>query len=141
MTDQSADQKAACMNADMTGYAENELEIYSYEGDGYKPMISFGDWRVAFLRHADRFDKNRVEKMERHMLTDEVFVLLFGEAFLILGEDEKVVRMKKNMLYNVKKAVWHAVCVSEDAQVLIVENDNTGAQNTEYRKLRSEVSA
>ena len=122
----------------MTEIIKNELEIHSYEGDGYKSMVFYEGWRVAFLKHADRFDKDLVEKMERHMLTDEVFVLLEGEGFLIIGEDDRVCPMEKNKLYNVKKAVWHAVCVSDDALVLIVENADTGLPNTEYRELSAD---
>ena len=122
----------------MTEYVKDELEIYSYEGDGYKSMVFYEGWRVAFLKHADRFDKDLVDKMERHMLTDEVFVLLEGEGFLIIGEDDKVCPMEKNKLYNVKKAVWHNICVSRDALVLIVENAETGLPNTEYRALSAE---
>lgn len=118
-----------------TACTEQEVEIRSYDGEGYKSMIFYEGWRVAYLRHADRFDKDLVDKMERHMLTDEVFVLLEGEGFLIIGEEDKVCPMEKNKLYNVKKAVWHAVCVSEDALVLIVENADTGLPNTEYREL------
>lgn len=122
----------------MTEIIKNELEIHSYEGDGYKSMVFYEGWRVAFLKHADRFDKDLVDKMERHMLTDEVFVLLEGEGFLIIGEDDRVCPMEKNKLYNVKKAVWHAVCVSDDALVLIVENVDTGLPNTEYRELSAD---
>ena len=122
----------------MTEIIKNELEIHSYEGDGYKSMVFYEGWRVAFLKHADRFDKDLVDKMERHMLTDEVFVLLEGEGFLIIGEDDRVCPMEKNKLYNVKKAVWHAVCVSDDALVLIVENADTGLPNTEYRELSAD---
>ena len=118
--------------------AAEEVEIKSYDGEGYKSMIFYEGWRVAYLRHADRFDKDLVDKMERHMLTDEVFVLLEGEGFLIIGEDDRVCPMEKNKLYNVKKAVWHAVCVSRDALVLIVENADTGLSNTEYRELASQ---
>ncbi len=112
-----------------------ELEIIRYDEDGYKAMVFFENWRVAFLRYAEHFDKAGVKKLERHLLTDEVFVLLTGEASLIIGEEKKMVHMEKCKIYNVKKAVWHAIYVSKDAQVLIVENADTGKQNTEYREI------
>ena len=117
---------------------EDEVEIRFYEGDGYKPMIFYEGWKVAYLKYEARFDPNKVDKMERHLLTDEVFVLLEGEGFLIIGEDDKVCPMEKNKLYNVKKDVWHAICVTKDALVLIVENAETGLPNTEYRELSPE---
>ena len=114
---------------------ESEVEIRSYDGDGYKPMVVFEGWKVAFLRYEERFDPDKADKMERHMLTDEVFVLLEGEAFLLIGEENKVCPMDKGRIYNVKKAVWHTICVSRDALVLIVENADTSAANTEKRPL------
>lgn len=111
------------------------LDIIQYHGEGYKAMLYYDSWRVAFLRYAERFDKEHIQKLERHLLTDEVFVLLNGEAVLIIGEEQQVCRMEKNTIYNVKKAVWHAICVSQDAEVLIVENADTSAENSEYRSI------
>lgn len=118
----------------------NELEIYEYNEEGYKPMVAFESWRVAFLNYAERFDKNGIEKLERHTLTDEVFVLLEGKAVLIIGEDAKEYKMERNKIYNVKKGVWHAIAVTPDAKVLIVENDNTSKDNSEYIYKNIEVS-
>ena len=106
------------------------LDIIDYEGKGYKPAMAFKAWRVAFLNHADSFD--RIVKLERHMETDEVFMLLEGEATLIIGLEKKTIAMEKHKVYNVRQGVWHNIKVSEDAKVFIVENDDTTAKNTEY---------
>jgi len=52
---------------------ENLLEILDFKGIGYKPMIDFGSWRAAILRYIDELIPNRIERMERHNETDEVF--------------------------------------------------------------------
>ena len=67
----------------------NGLEIMEYAGEGYNRTLTFGAWRVAFLNYADRFDN--VTYIERHMLTDEVFVLLEGSAELIVGDNRESV--------------------------------------------------
>lgn len=113
----------------------NEIDIIEYTGNGYKPVIDFNGWRVAFLRYAERFDKNYIQQMERHLETEEVFVLLSGEAVLVVGEEQKVYFLERNKLYNVKKGVWHAVCVKKNAQLMIVENADTSIDNTEYTKV------
>ena len=41
-------------------------------------------------------------------------------------------------MYNVKQAVWHGICVSPDAKVLICENDDTGPDNTDYMAYRQD---
>lgn len=111
------------------------LEIIKHESEGYKTAHSFESWRVAYLSHAERFQKENLCQLERHLLTDEIFMLLSGEGTLIIGEEPEEVPMEKNVIYNVKQGVWHAIYVSEDALVFIVENQDTGRDNTEYREM------
>lgn len=121
------------------------LEIRRYDGEGYRPLIDFGSWRVAILRWEPAMRAENIDRMERHMQTDEVFVLLNGKAALVLGGDSAGVKdirtqaMETGNLYNVKQGVWHTVIPSQDAVILIVEERDTGEANTEYCKLRSDI--
>ena len=69
-------------------------------------------------------------------MTDEVFVLINGSCNLYsagTGETPGVIEqapMEKHKAYNVKKGVWHAHTLSEDAEILIVENQNTSEENS-----------
>ena len=114
------------------------VEIREYLGTGYKPLIDFGAWRVAILRWEASMQPERQQYMERHNQTDEVFVLLGGQATLIIGGNGQVVdgfqvqAMECGKLYNVKLNTWHTVLLSRDASILIVENCDTGEANTEY---------
>ncbi len=112
------------------------LDIYTHEEEGYKAKLDFESWRVAYINYAERFDRNKLQRVERHMLTDEVFVLLKGEGGLFIGEDAEEVVMEPHKIYNVTKGTWHHTWVSKDAQVLIVENSNTCKDNTEYREIK-----
>ncbi len=108
------------------------IEIREYTGEGYLPLVDFESWRVAFLRYNERF--SALNGMERHLETDEVFVLLAGSATLYLGDgglDRREITMEPCKIYNIKRAVWHHIVVSKDATVLIVENANTTKENTE----------
>jgi len=111
---------------------DNELESYEYTGEGYERTMHYDQWRVALANFGDSFNREKFCKIERHMLTDEVFVLLTGKATLIIGKELKQVEMEPGKIYNVKAAVWHACWMSEDAKILIVENHNTSKDNTEY---------
>lgn len=113
----------------MKAFENNDLEIYEYEGQEYEPTMHFGEWRVAFMNYADNLAA--LSKYERHMLTDEVFVLLEGKASLVVGENKDVYKMEKFKIYNVKKATWHGTVMSPDARLLIVENHNTSDDNSE----------
>ncbi|OGO61166.1 MAG: hypothetical protein A2032_02450 [Chloroflexi bacterium RBG_19FT_COMBO_49_13] len=113
------------------------LEVREYKGEGYRPLIDFGTWRTAILRWEPALLPRNINFMERHTQTDEVFVLLQGQATLILGGKSESVegvfpqRMELGKLYNVKLDVWHTVLLSRDASILIVENNDTGVENTE----------
>ena len=70
----------------------NGLDILEYSGDGYSRVVSGAKWTVAALNYADRFDERNIVDLERHNLTDETFVLLSGDATLLMGEEAKRVK-------------------------------------------------
>ncbi len=113
------------------------IEILEHNGEGFSKVVCFGAWRVAMINYSERFEEKNLNLLERHMLTDEVFVLLEGKAILV--SDKKRYEMEKNKLYNVKKEVWHAIALSKDAKVLIVENIETGKENSEYKIAEKEI--
>lgn len=120
---------------------ENLLEIKEYGGEGYQPLVDFGTWRVAFLRFIDELIPENIHRVERHVETDEVFVLLHGQAVLFLGEGENEIEqlhqvlMQPGKLYNIRKNAWHTCVLSRDATILLVENKDTGIKNTDYIEL------
>lgn len=114
----------------------NGIEILEYDGKGYHSTMHFESWRVAIANFGEHFDREAYNYLERHMGTDEVFVLLRGQASLITGKDFDEIPMEPCKIYNVKKEVWHAMLMEPDAKVLIVENQNTAAENTEYYYFR-----
>ncbi len=123
---------------------ENLLEMHEYLGEGYKPLIDFNCWRVAVLRYLDELQPDKITYFERHNETDEVFVLLQGQAVLFLGEGGETVEvirpivMKNGVLYNVKRGAWHNVVLSRDATILLVENRDTARENSDYFNLSPE---
>jgi ureidoglycolate hydrolase len=119
------------MNSDL-------VNILEFNEEGYKPLVDFGSWRVAFLRYIDELIPENIHRLERHVETDEVFVLLAGEAVLFFGEGEEEIEtftsleMEPGKLYNVRKNAWHCCVLSHDATILLVENRDTGKENTDY---------
>jgi ureidoglycolate hydrolase len=117
---------------------ENLLLITEFTGIGYKPMIDFGTWRVAVLRYIDELIPDRIEQLERHNQTDEVFVLLAGRAVLFIGDGDVEPTgltsqvMEPGKLYNVIQKTWHTVVLSLDASILLVENRDTDTDNSDY---------
>ena len=62
------------------------MEKYTYDGEDFKAVFNSDNWKIGLLKHSQRFSKLCV--FERHLKTDEVFVLLMGEASLFV-KDEK----------------------------------------------------
>jgi len=122
----------------------NFYDVFDFQGEGYKPLLNFESWRIAGLRYAQGFEKENFYRVERHFKTDEVFVLLEGEAYLIVGDDQKppesicVLKMEKGKVYNIRKNIWHHILTNKDANVLIVENSDTSPVNGEYYEVTQE---
>jgi ureidoglycolate hydrolase len=121
---------------------ERLVEVREYHGAGYQPLVDYGEWRVAILNYLDGIHPERLDSVERHADTDEVFVLLQGQGVLFVGEGEPQVEtliplvMQTGKIYNIKKNVWHTIVLSRDASVLIVENRDTGQHNSAYSPLQ-----
>lgn len=125
----------------------NYIEISSYEGEGYTPMIDYNTWRVAILRYCDELLVENIKTMQKHNETDEVFVLLEGNCTLFVSGDRDRVgeitayRMEPLKLYNIKKGVWHTHTLDKNATVLIIENKDTSAINSPTILLTDEQRA
>ena len=121
---------------------EELVQIQEYSGEGYKPLIDYDTWRVAILRFIDELRPENIEHLECHLETDEVFVLLAGQCTLFIGTPDndddlgiEAIRMEPLKLYNIRQGVYHSHTLSQDASVLIVENRDTAASNSQRAKL------
>ncbi len=103
------------------------VSVRAWDGAGYKPVVKFGRWRFAELNHAEKFRPENLAYRERHLKTDETFVLVEGEATLLIGESLRRVPMVKFRFYNVKAGTWHQIQTAPGTRVLIVENDDVDA--------------
>ena len=107
------------------------LDVLDWNGPGYKKVHSFGEWRIAYLNSGPLFDEKNFSWIERHLKT-EAFVLLEGEAVLVVGEGKHRITMERNKVYNVRKGVWHQILMRPMSKSLIVENLDTSKDNSEY---------
>lgn len=113
------------------------IKIHTWEGFGYQPVVNCRGWIVALMNWEERFDLQYIRAIERHLQTDEVFVLLQGESALFILHDDgiDVQKMIPGVVYNVPAGVWHSVVGSRDAKWLIVESSDVSMENSEYRHL------
>ena len=103
------------------------MDIAEFKGEDFKVMVKSDGWKIGFLRYSDRFAGFGV--MERHLQTEESFILLEGSATLY--ENYEPCEMETCKVYTIGRGVWHHIVVSEDASVLVVENRNTSKENTQ----------
>lgn len=111
------------------------IDILQYDGEGYQRLVNNAKWTFAGLNWSPRFDEKNLVDLERHNLTDEVFILVRGSAKLIIGEQCERIPMEPLKYYNVRAGIWHNIIVSRDARVLIAESANTSRDNTDYLSL------
>lgn len=117
---------------------ETLIEVHEHTEPDYKPLVDYQSWRVALMNYTDDLIPEKINRMQKHTGTDEVFVLMAGHCILFLGEGEETVTkvhavdMELYKLYNVKRGVWHSHTFSKDARILIVENRDTVVENSPF---------
>ena len=120
------------------------IEEYTHTGIGYNPFLIRNNWQVAKLNFVAGQGFEDIEKIDVHLNTDEVFILLKGQAVLIAAEKNEdqvsfqMVNMQEGVTYNIPKMVWHNIAMSEDAQIVIIEDANTHLGDFEYYYLNPE---
>jgi ureidoglycolate hydrolase len=128
----------------MKPLSESLIEVREHNEPDYKPLIDYQNWRVAIINYTSDLTPDKIDRMQKHTETDEVFVLMAGHCILFIGEGTEsvtkvhAVDMEPYKLYNVKRGVWHSHTFSEDARVLIVENRDTVVENSPFVGLSGE---
>jgi hypothetical protein len=115
---------------------ENDIEIAEHLDSGYKTLMIFEAWRVAVLNNSEKTTVQGIPYFQKHDLSDEVFVLIKGACMLFtagkLAEPQKIkgTNMEIGKVYNIKRGTWHTHCLEKDTSVMIVENADTGTDNS-----------
>lgn len=117
------------------------IEMYQHKGIGYNPFFIKDDWQVAQLNYMQNQGISEIRKLDMHLRTDEIFILLKGSAVLIAASEEnenlRIVCMKMlpEITYNIPSNTWHNIALDKDASVIIVEKSNTHLSDFIYRQL------
>lgn len=117
------------------------IAIYSYDGEGYEPLLIRDGWQVAQLNYVPRHGLDDMDDLEMHTLTDEAFILISGAAVLVSarrggeGIAFECVRMEPGATYNIPAGVWHNIGMRPDARMIIVERNLTHLRDVEHAPL------
>lgn len=110
--------------------------VSEFSGEGLGGAVEANDYMCSFLNFLPRLVVSKTTSMQKHTETDECFVLLEGRAMLFLSEGAEApeeisaVALEKGKIYNIPMGIWHSPVLSEDAKVLLVENNNTVTENS-----------
>lgn len=114
-------------------------------GDGFQVVLDYDGWRIASLTYdQESNDIFRLKNLGRHHDTVEAFILLEGEAdMLVAGYGDipcsyLITSMEKSKIYYVEKHQWHAALLYRPSKLLIFENRNTDETNSEKYLLSNE---
>lgn len=105
---------------------------------GFYPMISTDKWQVAYITYSEAYGEPK--ELKRHMTTDEAVILIHGSADLYTYENGRVtcIKMKNDVVYNIKRATWHHLKISKDALLIVAEDSNIKKESTERMTLNAD---
>ncbi|NBJ94125.1 cupin domain-containing protein [Parablautia muri] len=114
----------------------NNLQIFTHDEPGYQPLIDYGGWRVAVLNACTMYLPDHIAYFDRHLESDEVFILLNGSCGILLGgqgqkpESVSCTWLSPGRIYNVPVNTWHTLFMMPDSKLTVIENQNTGLSNS-----------
>ena len=120
------------------------IQSFHNPDPGYKPILINDGWQIGHLNYMSELRADTIDSIERHNLTDEVFILFSGDSLLTAavetpeGLQWEVIPMQKSVTYNIPAGLWHTIAMSPGDVVLIVEKDGTHLGDVDYRPLSDE---
>ncbi len=112
------------------------IDIAVHTEQGFRTLVKYDGWKVSCLNYAPTYSLSGLSYFEKHLETDEVFIIVKGKCLLLLGgnggipQDISCVPLEQEHTYNVKKGTWHTHILSEDASLFIIENADTSVNNS-----------
>ncbi len=91
----------------MNPLSESLVEIREHTEPDYKPLIDYQNWRVAIINYTSDLTPDKINRMQKHTETDEVFVLMTGRCILFIGEGEEAVTKVHAVDMEPYKALQH----------------------------------
>ena len=124
-----------------------EILKYAYEGEGLTRVFENAKWMVGIKNWKPANDICGINNLERHNLTDELFILLAGHCTLLFANEtpdglkiEKV-EMEPMKVYNIPATLWHNTVTQKDTKMALIEDSSTGSANSDVINLTEEQIA
>ena len=117
---------------------------YKFSGEGMHRVFENEKWTVGIKNWKPANDITGIDNLERHNLTDELFVLIAGKCTLVSAEeiDGKMVFsrtvMEPNKVYNIPATLWHNTVTQKDTKMILIEDSGTSMENSDIYPLSRE---
>jgi hypothetical protein len=118
-----------------------KVENFAHVGEGMVRVYENGKWMVGIKNWKPANDIANIDCLERHLGTDELFVLLEGSCVLLSAAEKdgalvmEATRMERNRVYNIPRALWHNTVTDRSTKLILVEDSSTSGENSEILAL------
>lgn len=116
---------------------------HRYDGEGIECGYRNDKWVVGLKNWTPGNDLAGLRHLEIHHQSDEQFILIRGKAALITatpgedGPDMELTRLEPVVLYTVPRENWFFTILQRDTRMMIVQDADCTADNSEYRDLNA----
>lgn len=120
------------------------ISEYEFSGEGMTRVYENEKWLVGIKNWKPANDIKGLDCLERHNLTDELFVLLSGACTLLYAEenggklDIKKITMEPHKVYNIPATLWHNTVTQKDTKLILIEDSSTSMDNSDILTLTKE---
>lgn len=124
-----------------------KIAEYEFTGEGMHRVFENEKWTVGIKNWKPANDVTGIDCLERHNLTDELFVLLEGHCTLIYanetdkGLEFSAVKMEPDKVYNIPATLWHNTITQKDTKMILIEDSSTSMENSDILNLDAEQIA
>ncbi len=121
-----------------------EILQYEFTGEGMHRVFENEKWTVGIKNWKPANDITGIDNLERHNLTDELFVLIAGSCTLIFANEKDgglefgAVKMEPNKVYNIPATLWHNTVTRKDTKMILIEDSSTSNENSDILPLTPE---
>lgn len=116
----------------------------TFDGEGLLWAYDNGTWMAGIKNYKPQNSIGSFGVLERHLQTDESFVLVDGTCCLLvrrLDGSFGAALMKQGAMHTVPAGAWHATITKPGAKLAIIERSGTNMDNSEIMELEGQAKA
>ena len=112
-----------------------KIQEYTYEGKGLTRVFENEKWMVGIKNWKPENDITGLTCLERHNITDELFILLAGRCTLLYANETEnglvidKVEMEPMKVYNIPTGLWHNTVTQPGVKLILVEDSACSGEN------------